>query len=84
MLSPAVNATYLVFMKSQVTNIQGGVLAFYRMAFSLVAATWATARLKDGENGESAIGVCFYLHWRSEPAGHLWFRGTMRKGLNSL
>jgi len=46
MLSLAVSATYLAFMKSQVTNVLGGVLTFY-----LVATAWATARRKDGETG---------------------------------
>jgi hypothetical protein len=46
MLSMAVFAVYLAFMKSQVTNVIGGVLTFY-----LVGTAWTTARRKDGETG---------------------------------
>ena len=46
MLSMAVFAVYLAFMKSQVTNVIGGVLTFY-----LVGTAWATAKRKDGETG---------------------------------
>ncbi len=46
MLSLAVSGTYLAIMKSQVTNILGGVLTFY-----LVATAWATARSRDGRTG---------------------------------
>jgi hypothetical protein len=46
MLSLAVSGTYLAIMKSQVTNILGGVLTFY-----LVATAWGTARHKDGRTG---------------------------------
>jgi uncharacterized membrane protein len=44
MLSMAVFAVYLAFLKSQVSNVIGGVLTFY-----LVATGWAAARRKDGE-----------------------------------
>src|SRR5258708_1283194 len=46
MLTMSTAAIYLAFMKSQVSNVLGGVLAFY-----LVATAWATARHKDGETG---------------------------------
>src|ERR1035438_2606094 len=46
MLSMAVFAVYLAFMKSQVTNVIGGVLTFY-----LVGTGWATAKRQDGETG---------------------------------
>jgi hypothetical protein len=46
MLSLATAAVYLAFLKSQVTNVMGGVLTFY-----LVGTAWATARRKDGETG---------------------------------
>src|SRR5882757_5906164 len=44
MLSMATAAVYLAFMKSQVTNILGGVLTFY-----MVTTAWLTARRKDGD-----------------------------------
>jgi hypothetical protein len=37
---------YLAFMKHQMNNVFGGVLAFY-----LVTTAWATARRRDGETG---------------------------------
>jgi hypothetical protein len=46
MLTLAVSGTFLAIMKSQVTNILGGVLTFY-----LVATGWATGRRKDGKTG---------------------------------
>jgi len=44
MLSMATAAVYLAFMKSQVTNMLGGVLTFY-----MVTTAWLTARRKDGD-----------------------------------
>jgi hypothetical protein len=46
MLCMATAAVYLAFMKSQVTNVLGGVLTFY-----MVGTAWAAARRKDGETG---------------------------------
>jgi hypothetical protein len=46
MLTLALSGTYLAIMKSQVTNILGGVFTFY-----LVSTAWATARRKDGRPG---------------------------------
>jgi uncharacterized membrane protein len=52
MLSMAVFAVYLAFMKSQVGNVLGGFLTFY-----LIATAWATARHKDGETGVFDYGA---------------------------
>jgi hypothetical protein len=46
MLTLAVSGTYLAVMKSQVTNVLGGVLTFY-----LVATAWATVKRRDGKTG---------------------------------
>jgi len=43
MLSMAVAATYLAFMKGQIDNVIGGVLTFY-----LVTTGWVTARRREG------------------------------------
>jgi hypothetical protein len=45
-LSLAASAVYLALMKSQVTNVLGGVLTFY-----LVTTAWLAARRRDGETG---------------------------------
>ena len=52
MLSMAVFAVYLAFLKSQAGNILGGFLTFY-----LIATAWATARHKDGETGLFDFGA---------------------------
>jgi hypothetical protein len=46
MLGMSTAGTYLAFMKHQMNNVFGGVLAFY-----LVTTAWATARRRDGETG---------------------------------
>jgi hypothetical protein len=46
MLSMAAAGAYMAFMKSQITNIFGGVLTLY-----LVATAWVTARRRDGTPG---------------------------------
>jgi uncharacterized membrane protein len=46
MLTLAASGTFLAIMKSQVTNVLGGVLTFY-----LVSTAWVTARRKDGKSG---------------------------------
>ena len=46
MLSMSASATYLAVMKSQMTNVFGGVLTFY-----LVATAWMTARRTDKDGG---------------------------------
>ncbi len=46
MLTLAVSGTYLAILKSQMTNILGGVLTFY-----LVSTAWVTARHQDGKSG---------------------------------
>jgi hypothetical protein len=46
MLTLAVSGTYLAILKSQVTNILGGVLTFY-----LVSTAWATARRENKQPG---------------------------------
>ena len=44
MLTMAVGATYLAFVKHQPNNIGGGILTFY-----LIGTAWLTARRRDGE-----------------------------------
>jgi amino acid permease len=46
MLGMSAAGAYLAFMKSQMNNVFGGILAFY-----LVATAWATARRRDGQTG---------------------------------
>ncbi len=46
MLGMSTAGAYLAFMKHQMNNVFGGVLAFY-----LVTTAWATARRRDGETG---------------------------------
>jgi len=46
MLTMAAAAVPLAFLKSQVTNIIGGIVTFY-----LIGTAWQTARRKDGEAG---------------------------------
>jgi hypothetical protein len=46
MLSLGATGTYLAVLKSQPTNVTGGLLTFY-----LVATAWLTARRKDGKPG---------------------------------
>ena len=46
MLSLGASGTYLALMKSQITNVLGGVLTFY-----LVATAWTAARSKSGRSG---------------------------------
>jgi len=46
MLSLGATGVYLAFMKSQMSNVFGGVLTFY-----LVATAWMTARRRDGKPG---------------------------------
>jgi hypothetical protein len=46
MVGMSAAAAYLAFMKHQMNNVFGGVLAFY-----LVTTAWATARHRDGETG---------------------------------
>jgi hypothetical protein len=46
MLTMAVCAVFLAFMKQQVMNVFGGILTSY-----LVATAWVTARRRDGETG---------------------------------
>jgi hypothetical protein len=57
MLTMAISATYLAFMKSQVANVLGGTLTFY-----MVATAWATARRKErGMNIFDWIGLLVAL-----------------------
>jgi hypothetical protein len=44
MLTMAVGATYLAFVKHQPNNVGGGILTFY-----LIGTAWLTARRRDGE-----------------------------------
>ena len=62
MLSLAVSAVYLSFMKHQISNVFGGTLTFY-----MVATAWLTARRREGGTGifdyvallvALAVGVC--------------------------
>ena len=46
MMGMSTAGAYLAFMKHQMNNVFGGVLAFY-----LVTTAWATARRRDGETG---------------------------------
>ena len=46
MMAMSTAGAYLAFMKHEMNNVFGGVLAFY-----LVTTAWATARRKDGETG---------------------------------
>src|SRR5713101_2708762 len=46
MMGMSTAGAYLAFMKHQMNNVFGGVLAFY-----LVSTAWATARRRDGETG---------------------------------
>jgi uncharacterized membrane protein len=55
MLSLAASAVYLAIMKSQVTNVLGGVLTFY-----LVTTGWLTARRKEGETGIFDWGLLLF------------------------
>jgi choline-glycine betaine transporter len=46
MLSLGATGVYLALMKSQMTNVFGGVLTFY-----LAATSWMTVRCRDGKPG---------------------------------
>jgi hypothetical protein len=46
MLSMSAAGSYMAFMRSEMSNVFGGVLTFY-----LVATAWVTARRKDGGTG---------------------------------
>jgi hypothetical protein len=56
MLSLATSGATLAVMKSQVTNVLGGVFTFY-----LVATAWATARRRMGTGALDWIGLVFAL-----------------------
>jgi hypothetical protein len=55
MLCLAVSAVYLAIMKSQITNVLGGVLTFY-----LVITAWLTVRRRDGKIGRSDWGLLLF------------------------
>ncbi len=55
MLTLAVSATWLALMKSQVTNVIGGVLTFY-----LVGTAWATAKSPNGRLGSLDYGALLF------------------------
>lgn len=55
MLCMATAATCLAIMKSQITNVVGGVLTFY-----LVGTGWATARRRDGKIGPFDWGALLF------------------------
>ncbi|HWW15671.1 MAG TPA: hypothetical protein VN310_13495 [Candidatus Dormibacteraeota bacterium] len=55
MMSLAASAVYLAIMKSQLTNVLGGVLTFY-----LVITAWLTARRRAGEKRMSDWGLLLF------------------------
>jgi len=56
MISMSTAGACLAFMKHQMNNVFGGVLAFY-----LVTTAWATARRRDGETGIFDWGALLFV-----------------------
>src|SRR2546425_10256612 len=92
MMGMSTAGAYLAFMKHQMNNVFGGVLAFY-----LVTTAWVTARRRDGETGifdwgallvALAIGVAIMTYGLEKanhrvglkdgvPAGMYFFLGSV-------